>query len=154
MANTRYANAYKEVLIVINNLIREDYEKIPKEYIEFLEANCNNEYKFEYDKSKKFNEQHLLDDTKYILFGLFEKFGATDIQKAKIKSFKINYDNKQEKQKRKKYNPKEIFKSKQNNSITSTTEEKLEMVEYKEQKWYQKLFTKILKVFRKNCRTK
>ena len=34
MINTNYANAYKEVLIVLNNLIKEDYEKIPKEYIE------------------------------------------------------------------------------------------------------------------------
>ena len=33
MINTSYANAYKEVLIVLNNLIKEDYEKIPKEYI-------------------------------------------------------------------------------------------------------------------------
>ena len=90
MVNTSYANAYKEVLIVINNLVKEDYEKIPKEYIEFLEDNCNNDYEFKYDTSKSFDKQELLDDTKYILFGLFEKFGATEIQKAKIKSFKTN----------------------------------------------------------------
>ena len=38
-----------------------------------------------------FEEQDLLDDTKYILFGLFEKFGATELQKEKIKAFKNNY---------------------------------------------------------------
>ena len=31
MVNTSYANAYREVLIVINNLVKEDYEKIPKD---------------------------------------------------------------------------------------------------------------------------
>lgn len=36
MINTVYTNAYKEVLIVISNLVKEDYEKIPKEYIKFL----------------------------------------------------------------------------------------------------------------------
>ena len=46
--------------------------------------------------SKTFEEQELLDDTKYILFGLFEKFGATQPQKerepipTKIKNIFLN----------------------------------------------------------------
>lgn len=52
MVNAIHANAYKEVLSVINNLVKEDYEKIPKQYIEFLEKNCNDDYEFEYDMSK------------------------------------------------------------------------------------------------------
>ena len=127
MVNTSYANAYKEVIIVINNLVKEDYEKIPKEYIKFLEDNCNNDYEFQYDASKPFDKQELLDDTKYILFALFEKFGATEIQKAKIKSFKANYNNKLEEQKREKYKPEDIFKSKQNNLNTQIPKEKLEL---------------------------
>ena len=39
-------NAYKEVLVILDNLIKEDYDKIPKEYIDFLTANCNNNYEF------------------------------------------------------------------------------------------------------------
>lgn len=150
MINESYANAYKEVLVIINKLVKKDYEKIPKEYIEFLEENCNSDYQFEYDSSKSFAEQELLDDTKYILFGLFEKFGATDMQKAKIKTFKNNYMNNLEKQKREKYNPNEIFKSKKNKSNTQKTikqEEKLEMMEYKEEKWYKKILKRILDLF-------
>ena len=111
MLKTNYANAYKEVLIILDNLIKEDYDKIPKEYIEFLKSNCNNEYEFYYDNSKTFEEQELLDDTKYILFGLFEKFGATDLQKEKIKNFKDNYFRKIEEEKREQYNPDDIFKN-------------------------------------------
>ena len=111
MKETNYANAYKEVLIVLDNLITEDYNKIPKEYIEFLRKNCNNNYEFYYDKSKTFEEQELLDNTKYILFGLFEKFGATKLQKEKIKAFKNNYYNQLEEEKRAKYNPDSIFKT-------------------------------------------
>ena len=111
MLKTNYANAYKEVLIILDNLIKEDYDKIPKEYIEFLKSNCNNEYEFYYDNSKTFEEQELLDDTKYILFGLFEKFGATEIQKEKIKNFKDNYFRKIEDEKREQYNPDDIFKN-------------------------------------------
>ena len=136
MVNVRYANAYKEVLVVINNLVKEDYNKIPKEYIEFLTANCNNDYEFYYDTSKTFEQQELLDDTKYILFGLFEKFGATEKQKAKIKAFKNNYNNKLEEQKREKYNPDNLFKNKE--SIVETAENSVAIVEYKES-----IFTKV-----------
>ena len=137
MVKTNYANAYKEVLVILDNLIKEDYDKIPKEYIEFLIENCNNDYEFYYDNSKTFKEQELLDDTKYILFGLFEKFGATEIQKEKIKNFKDNYYRKIEQERREKYNPDDIFK-KVNNTTETTNIEISEnntntaLIEYKE----------------------
>ena len=56
MLKTNYANAYKEVLIILESLIKEDHDKIQKEYIEFLKSNCNNEYEFYYDNSKNFEE--------------------------------------------------------------------------------------------------
>lgn len=144
MVNVRYANAYKEVLVVINNLVKEDYDKIPKEYIDFLESNCNNDYQFEYDVSQSFNNQKLLDDTKYILFGLFEKFGATEKQKAKIKAFKNNYNNKLEEQKREIYNPDNLFKNKV--SKVETVENSVAIVEYKKsnfteiKNWFKRVF--------------
>lgn len=148
MENVLYANAYKEVLVVINNLVKEDYEKIPKEYIKFLEDNCNNDYEFEYDSSKSFDKQELLDETKYILFGLFEKFGATDTQKARIKSFVRNHNNKLEEEKRKKYNTDNLFKRDSQVNTEAKKEETNEMIVYKEQKWYKKIFTGILKIFK------
>lgn len=110
MIKTNYANAYKETLVILDNLIKEDYNKISKEYIEFLTAHCNNDYEFQYDWSKTFEEQELLDDTKYILFGLFEKFGATELQKEKIKVFRNNYYKQLEQEKSKNYNPNNMFK--------------------------------------------
>ena len=112
MVETIYANAYKEALVIISNLIEEDYNKIPKNYIEFLKDNCNNDYEFEYNTSKSFYEQKLLEETKYILFGLFEKFWATEQQKEKINEFKINFNNKLEEQKREEYNLDNLFKRK------------------------------------------
>lgn len=147
MINTVYANAYKEVLIVISNLVKEDYEKIPKEYIKFLKENCNNEYEFIYDTSKSFNEQELLDDTKYILFGLFEKYGATEIQKAKINAYKINYRNQLEKQRIEKYNSNDIFKNEQGKNIEENVIPK-EMIVYKEN-IFKKLIIMIKRFFHK-----
>ena len=152
MIKTNYANAYKEVLVILNNLITEDYNKIPREYIEFLTANCNNDYEFKYDNSKSFEEQELLDDTKYILFGLFEKFGATELQKEKIKAFKNNYYNQLEKEKNEKYNPDNIFKNENKTEVSNT--EKLEdnintaLLEYKESFFtkFKKFIFKILHI--------
>lgn len=147
MINTVYTNAYKEVLIVISNLVKEDYEKIPKEYIKFLKENCNNEYEFIYDTSKSFNEQELLDDTKYILFGLFEKYGATEIQKAKINAYKINYRNQLEKQRIEKYNSNDIFKNEQGKNIEENVIP-TEMIVYKEN-IFKKLIKRIKRFFHK-----
>ncbi len=147
MINTVYTNAYKEVLIVISNLVKEDYEKIPKEYIKFLKENCNNEYEFIYDTSKSFNEQELLDDTKYILFGLFEKYGATEIQKAKINAYKINYRNQLEKPKIEKYNSNDIFKNEQEKNIEENVIP-TEMIVYKEN-IFKKLIIMIKRFFHK-----
>ena len=143
MINTVYTNAYKEVLIVISNLVKEDYEKIPKEYIKFLKENCNNEYEFIYDTSKSFNEQELLDDTKYILFGLFEKYGATEIQKAKINAYKINYRNQLEKQRIEKYNSNDIFKNEQGKNIEENVIP-TEMIVYNEN-----IFKKLIKMIKR-----
>ena len=153
MVKTNYANAYKEVLVILDNLIKEDYNKIPKEYIEFLTANCNNDYEFNYDNSKTFEEQELLDNTKYILFGLFEKFGATELQKEKIKSFRNNYYNQLEEEKREKYNVDDIFKNanKSQNIIKEMSESttNTSLVEYKESS-FTKFKNFILKILHLN----
>ena len=146
MVNTKYADAYKEVLIIINNLIEEDYKKIPESYIKFLENNCNKEYNFEYDKSIPISEQNLLQDTKYILFGLFEKFGATDVQKQKINDFRMNYNKKLEEQKREKYDTENIFK--ENNIVEQAYNSKQpEMIEIKDN-LIKSFFKKIIRIFK------
>ena len=150
MVKTNYANAYKEVLIILNNLIKEDYNKIPKEYIEILKANCNNNYDFYYDKSKPFEQQELLDETKYILFGLFEKFGATELQKEKIRNFKNNYYKKMEKEKQEKYDTNNIFNNK-GNVIYDNKENNQEnaIIDISNIKWYKKIWITFKKFIRK-----
>jgi len=146
MVKTNYANAYKEVLVILDNLIKEDYDKIPKEYIDFLTVNCNNNYEFYYDTSKTFEEQELLDDTKYILFGLFEKFGATELQKEKIKNFKKNYYNKLE-EKRNLYNSENIFKEKK---VEKNENINLVIKENKKENFINKILKFIKNIFRKD----
>lgn len=117
MEDSRYANAYTEVLEVLGNLRREDYEKIPPKYIRFLEANCNESYEFHYDKTKKFEDQVLLDDTRYILFGIFKKYGSTNEQKQEIEAHEKSYYIETENRKREQYNSNNMFKQSSREAI-------------------------------------
>lgn len=152
MVDIKYANAYSEVLEILKYISFDDYNKIPKEKIELFEINANNDYNFSYNPDKTLDEQNVSRIAKGIIAILFRDYWATEIQKEKIIA-KQNYDRmKLEEEKRAKYDPEEIFNGKQNNFLASTTKkqkENLEIVEYKEPKWYQKIFVKILKVFRK-----
>ena len=114
MVDLNTANSYKEVLVILNSLSKEDYERIPKEYIKFFEDNCNNSYVFEYDPTIDINEIQLLAKTKQILFGLFEKFSATEKQKAIIKSYRDNFNKRIEEEKRQRYNLENPFGKKTN----------------------------------------
>lgn len=88
-----------------------------------------------------------MDDTKYILFGLFEKYGAAEIQKAKINTYKINYRNQLEKQKIEKYNSNDIFKNEQGKNIEENVIP-TEMIVYKEN-IFKKLIKRIKRFFHK-----
>ena len=144
MVSVEYANAYSEVLGILKYISREDYEKIPKNRIEVFEVNSNKEYNFDYDPEKTLDEQNVSKRTKAIIGLLFRDYWATDEQKDKIIR-KQNYDRQiLEEQKKSMYDVENIFKKK-----SYENEEVKEMVVYKEQRWYQKLFAKILKIFKK-----
>lgn len=148
MVKDDYSNVYKEVLTVLSNLIEKDYNKIPKEYIKFLEENCSKDYEFNYDISKNIDQQNLSNNAKYILFGLFEKFGATEKQKEKIKLFKNNYYKKIEEQQREKYNPNNLFENRKQ-EVTDKTQSianEVAMVEYKES-IFKRFINKIKNIF-------
>lgn len=144
MVSIEYANAYSEVLGILKFIAKEDYEKIPNSKIELFETNQNKEYIFEYNSNKTLEEQNVSKRAKAIIGLLFRDYWATDEQKEKILR-KQNYDRQiLEEQKKSMYDVKNIFKKKSYES-----EEVKEMVVYKEQRWYQKLFVKILKIFKK-----
>lgn len=148
-----YANEYKETLEIIKHLNTDDFEKIPIEYINYLQENCNHNHHFVYDTSKSFAEQDMLEGTKLLLFELFERFGTTEKQKVKINEYKTNYINRVEEEKRRRYNPDDVFKNNIKTNSTQITpiveeveEQQLQMVSYKEK---ESAWTKIKKWFKR-----
>lgn len=96
-------NAYKEVWTILQDLNEEEYDKIPQEVVDVIFENMNKDYYFELDDEIELKDINLLPETKAILFNLFRKYLATDLQKEKIVKMLDEERKKIEGQKRKKY---------------------------------------------------
>ncbi len=118
MISLRYKNAYKEVLEIIKYLPPKDFYKIPKEKIEYLKRNQNEDYDFNFDVSIPLEEQRISREANAIILNLFNDYFISDKQKEKfLKILDINENEYKEKQ-RENYNPNNIF----NNSEKSDNE--------------------------------
>lgn len=135
MINDKYAKAYKEVLEIIKFFPEEEYNKIPKEKIEFFEKNMDPNHIFTINPKIDLSEQNISKEANAVIIGLFQDYYATEEQKVKINKI-LELNQKQlEEEKKEKYNPDDIFKKRN----TSTTEEvateplpETAMIEYKE----------------------
>ena len=133
MVNNKYSKAYKEVLEIIKYLPEEEYNKIPKDKIEYFTNNMDNSYEFIINPSIDLSEQNISKEANAIIVMLFQEYFATEKQKEKIKEILKLNEKKSEQDKREKYNPDDLFlknkiiEKKQQNDIQETA-----LVEYKE----------------------
>ena len=145
MVDIKYANAYTEVLEILKYISIEDYNKIPKSRIELFKINANNNYIFTYNPDKTLDEQNVSKIAKGIIAILFRDYWATDIQREKIMR-KQNYDRqKLEEEKRKKYNPDNLFKKKEIKEIQK--EKIVALTEFKESNFFKKILNKFISFF-------
>ena len=147
MQNVEYANAYSEVLEILRYVSIDDFNKIPKEQIDFLKNNSNKDYDFFYNPYKTLDEQNVSKRAKAIIAIIFKDYWATDLQREKIIA-KQKYDRmKLEKEKQTRYNSNDIFKNKKIENIENSTET-FAMIEYRET-FLDKIIKKIKKIFKK-----
>lgn len=149
MLNKEYTIAYREVIEILKYISTEEYKKIPKNKIELFEKNADKNYKFKYDPKLTLDEQGVSQIGKTIITILFRDYWATDIQREKIIAKQNYYREKLEDEKRKKYDPNDLFKNTRI-SIKDEIETNFEnaLVERKI-KWYQKKFEKLLNIFKR-----
>ena len=146
---SNYPKAYKEVLEIIKYLPKEEYERIPKEKIEFFEQNCDKEYNFVFDISKTLEEQEFLRETNAIIVTLFRDYFASDTQKEKLEKILITNEQKYQEELRKKYNPDDIFKKQEKLYQKPVENENMQMIELNEENILQKVFNKIINWIKK-----
>ena len=104
--NDTYECSYVEVLEILKYIPKEEYDKIPKELIEFFEEHKDKSYKYIYNPVSP----KTLRKTDAIIVSLYKDYIANDDEKKQIeKRLMENYE-KAESEKRKKYNPDDLFK--------------------------------------------
>ena len=143
-----YPKAYKEVIEILKYVPEESVNKIPQTMLDTFKTKMDKDYNFIVDINKTFEEQELLAETKAIFANIFRDYWATPYQKERIEA-KERYDRKQiEKLKQEKYNPNNIFKTREM-QINDKNINNLPM-EVKKEKFYQKIISWMKKIFNIN----
>ncbi|MBR2744597.1 MAG: hypothetical protein IKE01_04805 [Clostridia bacterium] len=145
-----YAKAYREVIEILNFVPKESVDKIPQTMIDTFKAKMDQNYIFNVDINKSFEEQELLDETKAIFANIFRDYWATPYQKERIEA-KEKYDRqKAEEEKRAQFNPDNIFKKKEVDSGIENNAQELNNnlpIEVKKEKFFEKIIIFFKKVF-------
>lgn len=135
--------AYSEVYNIINHFEKELYAKIPQSFINAIEKNRDLNYKVNIDYTKTINEQELLRETIVILSLIYRDYLCTDEQRKEI-----ILNDKKELNEKYEINFEEI-KNKRKKTYDTTEIEDKQLVKI-EEKWYKRIFNKILSIFKSN----
>lgn len=145
-----YKKAYKEVYEILGYLPKEDKEKVPEEMFNMLKTNMDKEYEYKLDRTKPFNEQIMLKETREILAVFYRDYWATKKQKEKIQKKILQDIKKAEELKKEKHNPNNIFKNEQENNNNEINEEcSKNLIKRDNKKWYTKLSDFIKNILKK-----
>ena len=146
-----YEKAYAEVIEVLNYIPMNEYEKIPKKYIVFMEENCSENTPFTYNIALPFNQQNISDTAKNILGMIFRLFIIGQSKKEELNNKEQKRKKQEELENYIKYNPDNLFKNKKDSSetIEKTVIEKKDLLEYNES-FFKKIWNKILSIFKKH----
>lgn len=112
MVNDRYRKAYTEVLEILSHFPSNEYSKIPSERIEFYKKNMDKDYIYKINPEKALSEQDISIEANAILVSLFRDYFASEKEKQILNNLLNENQKRLEDEKRKKYNPNKIFKSK------------------------------------------
>lgn len=132
----KYNKACTEILEILKYLPKHEYEKIPKEEIEFFEQNKDKSYVFEFNEELSFEEQSILPETQTIIVKLYKDyFGLNDSKLYNDSELHINNDLEQCEQEDEK--KEETFENKLKNStmLVSNDDEK-QTLRIQGKKWY------------------
>lgn len=134
MVSQEYGIAFYETLEILKHTKKEDVDKIPNKFLEFLKNNASQNYDLTLDFDKSLAEMNLSTKTIGILSIIIKKYWCND---EKRKQFEIRLQENEMKYQdelREKYNSNSLFKKKEIVDVKNRNEENMQMIEYKEQK--------------------
>ena len=139
--NNTYSLSYVEVLEILKHIPKEDYEKIPKEKIEFYENNKDKNYVYIYNPvNPKISRK-----TDAILINLYKNYIAKDDEKEKINHILKLNEIKNEQEKQENFDLNNIFNNKKSEIKNNNVD--ILPVEKKRETRFKKIIDKIKKIF-------
>lgn len=137
----KFPNAYKEVYEILKNVPKKDFNKIPQNFIEMIQKNMNNEYEFIVDKNQNFENMELMLETKTVLAYIFLNYWGTEEQTKTVK-LRLKQDLKEAEETKRQLYDVDIFQNKKQD-----VKEQVEMIVYKKENFFVKLFNKLKSFF-------
>ena len=144
-----YEEAYAEVIEVLNYIPLNEYKKIPKQYITFMEENSSENSSFVYNIALPFEKQNISDTAKNILGMIFRVFIIKQQKKEELNVKDKEIQKNEEIEKKMKYNPDNLFKNNNMNKEIKNSKEKNDLIEVKDP-LFMKIWKKIKRLFKKN----
>lgn len=137
MKDSLYAKACTEVLEILSHFSEEDFSRIPSDKIEFLKQNCDKDYDYKIDPEVELEKQYISEEANAIIIGLYREYFATEHQRNVLDDILKHNQVLADRESRMKYNPDNVFESKQEQSSESIVEKEevssnVQLVEYKE----------------------
>ena len=149
-----YNKRLTEVSEILKYLDEEDYNKIPKDFIELIENNKDKEYEWQYDETKSLKEQDVSRDTIVILSYINMEYLLNDEQKELMKKiYELNDEKRRQEEKTSddKVGAEDLFENdiKQYNIEKEEIDETAPLVP-KNNSFFKRLVNKLKKLFKIN----
>lgn len=146
-----YPKVFKELREIMNFFPKNEYNKIPKTFISFVEENMDNNYEYIVEHVDDFQNQKMLNETKVLLSIIYKDFIASNEERKQIIKMEKDELLQDEKIIREKYNPDKLFKNRKNAKYFTDEmySQEIAMIEYKEKNFIHKLFDKIKNIIKR-----
>ena len=148
----KYKKALSEVNIILAHTEKEVKDKISEYFIQYIKENMDKNHRIKIQNNKELLEQNIMLETKQIIALMYRDYICTKDEREKlIRQEKEKYKRiEKEKQEKYKINFKKIAQRKTQKNIIDKvkTKEKSSLIERKEEKWYNNIIDKILKIFK------
>lgn len=151
MVTKELSEAAVEFNHILDNSSQEIIDKIPQKFIKFMRDIASTTYEFNYDKSKKLNEQDIKPETRGLISLVYQDYICSENEKKDYILKCKNYEIKKEEELREKYNPDNVFKNRKKlqNTMDNEVVKENAIIEYKEKNFIQKIFDKIKQLFKR-----
>lgn len=150
-----YRQSLTELNTILNYMDIHYVKRIPKRFIDFVTSNMDSEYEPSISQDKPINQQELKKHTKVLISILYRNFWCDNETKEILRLKDIIAEKKRREKYNNMYSVDMLFNRKkvedsQVEKVEEVAQENTQLITVEKQKWYQKIFSKILSIFKIN----